>query len=138
MCLQCMIASFVAIRWHCCVSVMSPVSLIDWISDTRPQGCTDLQSLVKCLDHRYCGRYMSPVCHVFRSLSAANEHHSITSCILLYRGTHLQQMDCVITLMQTCCFMSEITCKHSIRIPPLALAHCCLQNATSTAAHRSL
>ncbi len=28
------------------------VSLIDWISDTRPQGCTDLQSPVKCLDHR--------------------------------------------------------------------------------------
>ncbi len=28
------------------------VSLIDWISDTRSQGCTDLQSLVKCLDHR--------------------------------------------------------------------------------------
>ena len=24
-------------------------SLIDWISDTSPQGCTDLQSLVKCL-----------------------------------------------------------------------------------------
>ena len=32
------------------------VSLIDWISDTRPQGYTDLQSLVKCLDHRCCGR----------------------------------------------------------------------------------
>ena len=27
-------------------------SLIDWISDTRSQGYTDLQSLVKCLDHR--------------------------------------------------------------------------------------
>ena len=27
-------------------------SLIDWISDTRPQGRTDLQSPVKCLDHR--------------------------------------------------------------------------------------
>ena len=26
--------------------------LIDWISDTRSQGYTDLQSLVKCLDHR--------------------------------------------------------------------------------------
>jgi len=24
-----------------------PFSLIDWISDTRPQGCTDLQSPVK-------------------------------------------------------------------------------------------
>ena len=28
------------------------VSLIDWISDTRSQGHTDLQNLVKCLDHR--------------------------------------------------------------------------------------
>jgi len=27
-------------------------SLIKGISDTRPQGCTDLQSPVKCLDHR--------------------------------------------------------------------------------------
>jgi len=27
-------------------------SLIDWILDTRSQGYTDLQSLVKCLDHR--------------------------------------------------------------------------------------
>ena len=25
---------------------------VDWISDTRSQGYTDLQSLVKCLDHR--------------------------------------------------------------------------------------
>ena len=25
--------------------------LIDRISDTRSQGCTDVQSLVKCLDH---------------------------------------------------------------------------------------
>ena len=27
------------------------VSLIDWISDTFPQEYTDLQSLLKCLDH---------------------------------------------------------------------------------------
>ena len=27
------------------------VSLIDWISDTLPQEYTDLQSLLKCLDH---------------------------------------------------------------------------------------
>ncbi len=25
--------------------------LIEWISNTRPQGCIDLQSLTKCLDH---------------------------------------------------------------------------------------
>ncbi len=28
------------------------VHLIDWMSDTRSQGCTDLQSLIKCLYHR--------------------------------------------------------------------------------------
>jgi len=28
------------------------ISLIDWISDTRSHGYTDLQGLVKCLDHR--------------------------------------------------------------------------------------
>jgi len=30
----------------------STVPLIDWISDTLSQGYTNLQSLVKCLDHR--------------------------------------------------------------------------------------
>jgi len=34
--------------WH----TYTAVPLVDWISDTRSQGCTDLQSLVKCLDHR--------------------------------------------------------------------------------------
>jgi len=24
---------------------------LDWISDTRSQGCTSLQSLITCLDH---------------------------------------------------------------------------------------
>jgi len=33
------------------------ISLIDYISDARPQGCTDLQSPVTCLAHRYCVRY---------------------------------------------------------------------------------
>ena len=27
------------------------IPLVDWISDTRSQGYTGLQSLVKCLDH---------------------------------------------------------------------------------------
>ena len=38
---------------HCTVLHMSASSLIDWISDTLSQGYTVLQSLVKCLDHRY-------------------------------------------------------------------------------------
>ena len=32
--------------------------LIDWISHTRPQGYTNLQSLVKCLDHSCCRQLM--------------------------------------------------------------------------------
>jgi len=31
---------------------LQSASLIDWISDTRSQGYTDLQSLAKCLDDR--------------------------------------------------------------------------------------
>ena len=34
------------------VAVAFVVPLIDWISDTLFQGYTNLQSLVKCLDHR--------------------------------------------------------------------------------------
>ena len=32
--------------------LMEVGSLIDWILDARFRGYTDLQSLVKCLDHR--------------------------------------------------------------------------------------
>jgi hypothetical protein len=32
--------------------MLGMASLIDWISDTRSQGYTNLQSLVRCLDHR--------------------------------------------------------------------------------------
>ena len=34
------------------------VSLIDCISDTRPQGRTVLHSPVKCLEHKYCEGYI--------------------------------------------------------------------------------
>ncbi len=33
------------------MSELVSISLINWISDTRSQGCTDLQSLITCLDH---------------------------------------------------------------------------------------
>ena len=36
---------------HAIADTSKGVPLIDWISDTRHQGCVDLQSLVKCLDH---------------------------------------------------------------------------------------
>ncbi len=52
-------------------------SLIDWISDTRSQGYTDLQSLLKCLDHRevaYLARqkftFSSDLCTVLPELKA--------------------------------------------------------------------
>ncbi len=36
---------------YTCMQILSDhASLIDWISDLRSQGCTELQSLVKCLD----------------------------------------------------------------------------------------
>ena len=38
------------------------VSLIHRISDTRPQGCTDLHSPVKCLDHKYFEGYIMQSC----------------------------------------------------------------------------
>ncbi len=54
-------------------------SLIDWISDTRPQGCTDLQSPVKCLDHRYCGRYSMQSCKAVLGCTSAGLQHANTA-----------------------------------------------------------
>jgi hypothetical protein len=50
----------------------SKVPLIDWISDTLSQGYTNLQSLVKCLDHRYCFGYSMQSSKVVRLRSALN------------------------------------------------------------------
>ena len=50
----------------------SPVFLIDWISDTRSQGYTDLQCLVKCLDHR--GIVLDTVCSQARVVSGCAMH----------------------------------------------------------------
>ena len=52
---------------HCCSTKKKhraevTTSLIDWISDTRSQGYTDLQSLVKCLDHRGFVLVLDTVC----------------------------------------------------------------------------
>ena len=38
------------------------LSLVDWISNTHPRGYTDLQSLVKCLDHRCYDRASMQSC----------------------------------------------------------------------------
>ena len=36
----------------CCAVQTYTISLIDWMSDTLSQGYTDVQPLLKCLDHR--------------------------------------------------------------------------------------
>ena len=37
--------------WQVVLVMQTALSLIDWISDTRSQAYTALQSLVKCLEH---------------------------------------------------------------------------------------
>ncbi len=39
-------------QWSKYSSIKRPAPLINWTSGTCSQGCTGLQSLVKCLDHR--------------------------------------------------------------------------------------
>ncbi len=56
------------------------VSLIDWISDTLSQGYTNLQSLVKCLDHR--GIASDTVCSQARLCEAAQ-------CIEMHLGGYI-------------------------------------------------
>jgi len=41
---------------HVGAAVVALVPLLDWISDTRPQGYTGLQNPVECLDREYSGR----------------------------------------------------------------------------------
>ncbi len=58
------------------VMVKLVFSLIDWISDTRSQGCIDLQSLVKCLD------YMGIVKLVFFEANAVCTEAYKSACLL--------------------------------------------------------
>ena len=78
-------------------------SLIDWISDTRPQGCTDLQSPVKCLDHRYCVR-SQPV--VLWTCPPNRRTHSENSAICFNWSQQLipDHVSGLSDIMTFCCF----------------------------------
>ncbi len=41
-------------RQHCSLLDSCVMDLLPWLSDTCSQRCTDLQSLVKCLEHKEC------------------------------------------------------------------------------------
>ncbi len=55
-------------------------SLVHWISETHPQGFTDLQSLVKCLDHRCgnCLQIVSTSCKFSKSVQGLVTGHAAT------------------------------------------------------------
>ena len=60
-------------------------SLIDWISDTRSQGYTDLQSLVKCLDHRGIVLVLDTVCSQAKVvLGCAMHSYAFCSTVLQF------------------------------------------------------
>ena len=71
-----------AIRTHCVFLVLlHQVSLVGWISDTRSQKYTGLQSLVKCLDHR---GFISDTC--IRSITACRLPHYGDCSLQRYQG----------------------------------------------------
>ena len=50
------------------LSLLGHISLIGWVSDTLSQGYTNLQSLVKCLDHRVIVSVLNTVCSQARAV----------------------------------------------------------------------
>ena len=58
--------------WAPCMKPAVP--LIGWISDTLSQGYTDLQSLVKCLDHRGIVLVLDTVCSQARAVLGCAMH----------------------------------------------------------------
>ena len=70
-----------------CARAIRLLSLTGWISDTLSQGYTDLQSLVKCLDHRNSvsdtGCSQAKVVHVLGAIQMhcnASRRLSLQSC----------------------------------------------------------
>ena len=62
---SCGVSSYLAVMMlllHFGVVHSESVSLIGWVSDTLSQGYTELQSLVKCLDHRGIVLVLDTVC----------------------------------------------------------------------------
>jgi len=54
------------------------VPLVDWISDTCSWGYTDLQNLVKCLDHKCCGKDSMQSC---KAVAGCAMHWNALKCI---------------------------------------------------------
>jgi len=81
--------------------------MIGWISDTRCQGCTNLQSPVKCLDHRgivihYAVEQGSvKLCDAWKFISEAifpvvvSMVLHVSSVLASYRQLHVQHEDIV-------------------------------------------
>ncbi len=89
-------------------------SLIDWISDARPQGYTDLQSLVKCLD--YTGIVSDTVCSHARLCQAAR-------CIEMHLGgyvySHVEPL--TITEAFVCCVPDRCCLSEQLSLQALRL-----------------
>ena len=69
---------------HTAAKMQQLFSLIGWISDTCSQGYTDLQSLVKCLDHRGAVLVLDTVyvCSQARVVLGCAMHWIALKCIL--------------------------------------------------------
>ncbi len=68
-------------------------SLIDWISDTRSQGYTDLQSSVKCLDHRGIVLVLDEVCSQAKVVRGCVMHSNAKRA--KQRTTQLMRSACI-------------------------------------------
>ncbi len=85
------------------------ISLVDWISDTHPQGYTDLQSLVKCLDHRFCDKSQDAVmqdCVRLRNALKCIEMH-----LRDYHYSHVENADAN-SRSKTVCYLQTTSCSY--------------------------
>ena len=61
-------------------------ALIDWISDALSQGYTNLQSLVKCLDHKNI--VSDTVCSQAKIVLGCAMHRNALKCSAMHLGGH--------------------------------------------------
>ena len=78
--------------WSCfqLTHELDQASLIDWFSDTRPQGCTDLQSPVKCLQAGsswIIGIVSDSICSQARLYRCVRLRNAL-KCIEMHLGGH--------------------------------------------------
>ena len=66
--------------------------LIDWISDTLSQGCIDLQSLVKCLDHRGIVSVLDTV-YVCIQAKVVRLRYALKCIEVHFRGYHYSHVE---------------------------------------------